>query len=504
MLNRSDETRETGEAPAPRPAAARRLWLAALAVALAHLAVKAWHVGAASLWLDEAVAVHIAQRDALGIVHASRTDTTPPLYYLLLGATERLCGISEAAVRMPSVAASSATAAALFLLARRLFGSSGAWLASALFFLSDVNLRYAHEARPYALATLLSVLSFGLFLRALERPSRASWAAVAAVNALMVFTHYTTAFVLVAQGVALLWPWRGWTAARRFAATHVPVALALVGWTASLIAAGSQHGMDWMEPVGARRLNAVLNRLAGGRSGGIAFIVLATGAVAAFVLSRPRGERAGPGARTVAPLVLWALVPVAVSLLTSSFVRSLHARYLLYVSPALVLCWTAAALQLRHRWSRVLAAALALGVCATAFGRSHHAREADWRGVADLARSCPADRILVSPPWQDVPLAYAYAPAAFRDVAHTSARLAAEGVRAVPVDAPLAALDLATSREVLSIVAGPAPGRERLANELARAGFTPVARQLFPGVEVQRFVRDPATATPCTAIVSTD
>src|SRR6266496_5252162 len=52
-------------------------WIAAALVAATHIALKGFHLGSSSLWLDEAVAVHISQQDLLGIIQASRQDTTP-------------------------------------------------------------------------------------------------------------------------------------------------------------------------------------------------------------------------------------------------------------------------------------------------------------------------------------------------------------------------------------------------------------------------------------------
>ena len=41
------------------------VWLAAATVFACHVALKGWHLSAASLWLDEAGAVHYAQRSII-------------------------------------------------------------------------------------------------------------------------------------------------------------------------------------------------------------------------------------------------------------------------------------------------------------------------------------------------------------------------------------------------------------------------------------------------------
>jgi mannosyltransferase len=472
---------------APATASVSRIaWLIALALAAAHVAVKAPHLGASSLWLDEAVAVHISQLDFLGIIRASREDTTPPLFYLLLAGFERVCGISEAAVRWPSILASSATAAVLFLFARRRLGGGAAWLASALFFLSDVNLRYAREARPYALASLLCLLSFALFFRALERPSRRAWAAVAAVNALMLFTHYGTMFAVAAQGLALLWPWRGWVTTRRFALTHAPVVGAFLAWIVPIMVAGQHHKMDWLAAPNSKQLWCLLNWFAGGRPGGPAFAVLIVGAGIAFASARFRGQT---GSRNiVAPLVLWAFAPVVLAVATSFLVPSVHARYLLYVTPGLILFWAAATLELPVGLPRILGATLACVMTVIGFGRSARPREAYWRGVAELARARPADRVLLLPSYEAVSFAYYYDPLAFHDATRTSSRLIADGVRAVDEETNIGPLDLATAREVLLVAASGERGGS-IERQLTGQGFAAVERHHFDGVTLSRLTR---------------
>ncbi len=80
------------------------------------------------------------------------------------------------------------------------------------------------------MTSLLCVISFAVFFRAVERPSPRRWAVLALTNTLMLFTHYAAVFAVAAQGLALLWRWRGWANARRFAMSHARVAVVLVAW----------------------------------------------------------------------------------------------------------------------------------------------------------------------------------------------------------------------------------------------------------------------------------
>lgn len=225
-----------------------RVGIAVAFVVVAHLALKLPGCGRADLWLDEAVSVHFAQLDPYRLVAAVRQDTNPPLYYLLLSSWERLFGSSEAAMRWPSALASALTGGVLFLVARRVGGRFVAWCSTAIFFASAANLYFAHQARPYALATLFSCLAFGVFLRLLEQPTWPRALAVAALNALACSSHYLTALAVPAQLLAFLLPWRGWAGLRRFALAH-----ALIG---SLVGVNS---VPWL----LRQVSVELQRIAG-------------------------------------------------------------------------------------------------------------------------------------------------------------------------------------------------------------------------------------------------
>jgi len=470
-------------------AEAGQAWLAALFIALVNVAARAPGLGQRSLWLDEAVAVHTAQLGLGGIVLASRQDTTPPLYYLVLGGFERLLGVSEAAVRWPSVLVSAGAAAALFLLARRRLGSFAAWLASALFILSDVNYRFGREARPYALTSLLCIISFAVFFRAVERPSPRRWAVLALTNALMLFTHYAAVFAVAAQGLALLWPWRGWANARRFAMSHAPVAVVLVAWAAGIVAAGQHHKMGWLPAPTLGQVFNVLSWYAGGYHGGWRLVLFAIGAAAALLYARRAGRGVPWG--TVPTLVVWGLAPVLLAFAASPLVRCLHARYALYASSGLILLWATAVQALPAGRLRGLAAIAACAMAALGLKGGGRRYAADWRAASEWARAGAASgacRLVLMPSWEAMSLAYYYDPAAFRDPEQTLVRLAADGTCSLNAPQELARLDLADTPEV-SLVIGASMDADAASRELARRGLEVIERRSFADIAAIRFAR---------------
>jgi mannosyltransferase len=154
----------------------REVWIVLALMALAA-AVRAYGIGARDLWLDEAYSLRFAQVPLAAffdtIAHA---DQHPPLYYLVLHAAIGVIGQSEAALRLPSLLFSVLTLPAVYLIARRAAGPRGALLAALLFALSAVHVRYAQEARMYALQSFGIGWSIAGLLPALmaETPERSA------------------------------------------------------------------------------------------------------------------------------------------------------------------------------------------------------------------------------------------------------------------------------------------------------------------------------------------
>lgn len=157
------------------------------------------------LWLDEALTVNISSLPLTELPGALRHDGAPPLYYLLLHFWIRLFGPGDFSVRALSGLLAVATLPVMWLAARRAGGKAVAWAAVLLLASSPFAVRYATEARMYALVTLLSLLTYLAICRALDRPSPARLLSVALVSGLLMLTHYWALYFLgaVAAWLAL-------------------------------------------------------------------------------------------------------------------------------------------------------------------------------------------------------------------------------------------------------------------------------------------------------------
>lgn len=156
-------------------------------------------VARSPLWLDEALSVNIAALGPGEIVEALRHDGHPPLYYLLLGGWIRLFGTSEVAVRSLSGILSVVAWVAMVLWARRRRPEAVLPMAVVVG-ASPLAIRYATEARMYALGTAL-VAAGALAVDAHRR--RARWwtaGAIAVVTGALLLTHYWAFHLLAAVG----------------------------------------------------------------------------------------------------------------------------------------------------------------------------------------------------------------------------------------------------------------------------------------------------------------
>ncbi|MGW0502707.1 glycosyltransferase family 39 protein [Micromonospora sp. NPDC003241] len=156
-------------------------------------------------WRDELATWSAATRPATDLLRLSGTiDAAAAPYYLLVHAWTAVAGDSVAALRLPSALAMAVAAGLTAALGRRLWDARVGTLAGLLFAVLPSTSRYGQEARPYALATALAVLSTLLLVDALHRPGPRRWAGYAVATAALGLTHLVALTLLAAHAVAVL------------------------------------------------------------------------------------------------------------------------------------------------------------------------------------------------------------------------------------------------------------------------------------------------------------
>jgi hypothetical protein len=161
-----------------------------------------------SLWFDELFTVIVVSQPTWHrLVQAMPADGNPPLYALLARLSIHLFGMSDLAIRLPSILSFIAALTGVYVFIRRECGVVFGLLAVALTF-SESGWTYSFEARPYTLLLafmVLALVSWQSATRAAESmPPRPRRLALAGMVAGIVGSMMSHNIGIVEVGVPLL------------------------------------------------------------------------------------------------------------------------------------------------------------------------------------------------------------------------------------------------------------------------------------------------------------
>lgn len=359
-----------------------------------------------SYWYDEAITVGLVRMDLPGMLsEIPRSESSPPLYYLLAWAWAKLIGTSEAGLRSLSALIGTASIPVFYAAAGELATRRVGLAVAALAAVNPLLVWYAQEARAYALLALLGGLSLLFFARLARRePDRRTLLLWAASSALALLTHYFAAFLVLPMAAWLVWRWR------RRDVVLAAAAAAAVG-IALLPLALHQSSLELAsfiraEPIGYRLARAPKQFLVGFDAPleVTLSIVAALTALAGLVLAAVR-LRDRIGVRLAAALAAAGFaIPLLLALAGSDYfdTRNLIALWLPLVTAS------TAGLVLGARRGGVAGVAVlaAIGLAAVVgVDVTPNWRRDDWRGAARALGSAGELRaIVVTPAADSVPL----------------------------------------------------------------------------------------------------
>ena len=392
-----------------------------LALTLAAFGLRAYHLGAQSLWFDEAFSIDYARRGWETWLAGQTTvqgitvvELHPPLYFALLQFWLTLAGASEFAVRFASLVCGVLLVPLAFVTGRRLFSGRAGLLAALFVTISPFLVYYSQEARPYIQPTFLAWLAFYVFLRAGER--WLDWALYALATLAAVNLHYYAAWPTLAQGIYLLLCRR--RSFPRWLVAVLAVALLYTPLLPTMLHQLGNYGVYWEGQIG---LEVILRRAMAAFGAGLtadpawgllSCVLLLLPAVVALLnglLSRPREEL-----DRVFMLALYLVVPLLAVYLAGLLKPKFHERFVIVAAPALYLLAArgldALAGDQLARWRRIrLVAGAMVGVLilvavilplGNLYFNPAYARD-DYRAVAAAiqAQQQPADAILLCAPY---------------------------------------------------------------------------------------------------------
>ncbi len=348
---------------------------------------------------DEAVTLSAA-RHPPGRLLALLTHTDAPLggYYLLMHGWVWLAGAigivpAEGWLRLPSGLAAVATVALVTKLAADWYGSQAGLLAGALLAVHPLFVFYAHDARPYTLATMLITAATVLLVRAWHRPTVGRIIAYTAVATLAVYAHLFAALVLLvhAGAIAARGPRRAVWAAAGLVGALATVPLIVVG-------ARQTGEIGWIPAPSPAAVTSVLAKVAGGYPMGVAFAGIAIGAIGAIGAVGAIGWRRL--SRPTLFVLAWAALTPCLLVAADFLTPVLVARYALVAIPGLVVAAGAAATRTGSRLAAACAVlAVLAGTVTSAVQQAQPYKYEDFRAASDLVGDTahPGDAVVFVP-----------------------------------------------------------------------------------------------------------
>ncbi|MHB1539246.1 MAG: glycosyltransferase family 39 protein [Solirubrobacteraceae bacterium] len=371
------------------------LWPLYLLIALAA-AVRLSSIDLQSFWFDEAFTpVHVIHHSLAATMSTmSRTENTPPLWYVIIWAWTRIFGTGVVAMRLPSALFGIALVPACWAIGAELGGRRAALAAAALACFNPLFVWYSQEARAYELYALLAALALLCFLRAEREPNGRRMALFALTGSLALLSFYFAVFLLVPMALWLLRKPERW----RVAAPALG-AIALVGFALIPLAlAQGGKGTQWIGhwPLSSR-LQAIPDYYLTGYSGaplghGIELLV-ALPLIGAFAHGLHRRlsahERRG-AAIAFALAACGVLIPIAIIALGLDY---LAPRNLIGAMVAVTAVLAVVGAARSTGWvGPALIALAALAFLAVCIDVDLNARlqRGNWNGVAQVLRQAPA------------------------------------------------------------------------------------------------------------------
>jgi len=346
-----------------------RTWISILTfavVAAAGTVLRFLFIARKPFWFDESFSVEVARlrwHDFLRLLWWREANMS--LYYLLLRGWLHF-GFAPFFVRSLSVLCSLATLPAIYWLACKLFDRQVGMIAVALLSCNAYSIRYAQEARSYALFLLWATLSSGFLVAWLREPSLRNRRGFVLANVLAIYAHLYAVLLVAVQwlSVRLLQGKKdgGWRRnhsglQRAWIETGV-AALPLL----TFVAKTGAGQIRWIARPGLRDLLDYWKHLAG-NGGWLLLLLYGAACLAATLPWRGRLRFRMPAeweAWRLQFLLIWLVFPVALTVVLSLARPVFLGRYLIFCLPPLIILAAAGLASLRRGWMVLVCLAIML------------------------------------------------------------------------------------------------------------------------------------------------
>ncbi len=357
--------------------------------------LRAYNFWAPDLWLDEYGTWWVVSGSTWTEVakRAVNFQGQSPLYFFIVKLGTTLFGDGSLQLRLPSVLFGILTLVVALRLALQIFRDRDVTLvALAVFSINEPLIWFSQNARPYALALFLALVSISLFLDFLQSPGLGISILYAGATALLIYAHFLFGFVLLFQVAfaAITLGWRDLLSKRWLTPLALIAVLCLPSTSQIFYLYGRRQSLNWIPHI-VQSIQA--SSLA--RNFADPWALLLAAASLLVIGIKPFANRdtwAHDGLRF---LLLWLGIPLAgISLVATIIgVSFLEPRYILFVYPAAFYLWAWLLLhsQAAH-WLRWLPPGVFIATTAIVSlipnllesGTFRHAEKLGWREAARI------------------------------------------------------------------------------------------------------------------------
>lgn len=303
--------------------------------------IRLLHIASTDIAGDEPFSIFMAQFSVSEIVAFLNTGNNPPLFEILLHYYMLWIGDSDFLLRLFPTLLSTLTVIPVFLIGDRFLNRRVALSASLLFIFSIYNIRFAHEVRVYSLFMLAFAWVLYFFLAALKEPLlKRWWFGLAVGNAILLYAHYLSFYVLLAQVIAALL----FLPARQWKFLIAMLALSLLAYSPMLMVFIERLGKvsgagTWVQPPGWGEIYGSINLLLNSRVTTVMVLLIALAGIAMnwkdelrLIIRKAITNKYGM------TVILWFIVPYLAMFLVSKFYLPMFIdRYILFTSVPLFL-----------------------------------------------------------------------------------------------------------------------------------------------------------------------
>jgi hypothetical protein len=342
------------------------------------------------------------------------SDTSPPLYYVLLNGWTRIFGANALTLRLFSLVCTLACVPLIYSIALRIGPPGAALIAAVLFLCSPASVYFCCEGRMYSLVWLLVLATAWVTIRLREQHSGIGWhLAWIALSAAGLMSHYFFLFPWLGMS-AFLFLQPGEDRRWRLISRVVAVGLVVMPWYLKVPEAFASWRVtgDWlkMAPHAFSRVRAtrdIFMQLLSGRAFGLWKIpvpaevvaMVAVGIAAAVAIARLKLRIfAGNRAFIWMWMIAACLAPVAMDVALHTYASAVP-RYALPALPAACLLMAGAFAAIGPRWRVLLVAALlaSWSFAVASIARGHARSGQRMRDIAQSAtgRAGASDVIIV-------------------------------------------------------------------------------------------------------------